>query len=296
MFRGENAVSRDDDMRGYLTELEIESGVYSILYGKTEDEDFPSYTEEANGPHRGKHSIDPASLKEGAKIIAGLENRKQIQQRLIHKLLRDETDYAITRYLVKEAVPAEYGRIVKTGACIETLVKGIFYKVCKIRRSDSLDIEIAELCGALKKNERLSIVYDRVGMIQKFVHLKVDEICGEGSHVAIPAKHMKNLLSVARLHLNLSDLRSRDESYSLYMDALSRSAADFEYSNPKTTSLPAGKRFIPKWRVRHLKPLSHFYTRIVRQKIAGLRVLDEQLPLETYATAALAIYATSISA
>ena len=71
------------------------------------------------------------------------------------------------------------------------------------------------------------------------------------------------------------------------------SAANFEYFNPRVTELREGQHFIPRWRVRHIKPLSYFYTKSKRLKIARIYNLDEQLPLEEYSQAALEIYAIS---
>jgi len=242
---------------------------------------------------KNKNLINSARLKEAAKIIAGMGNKKHIKNKLIHKLMLEGADYAISRYFRKELIPPNYSKIVKSNDCIEVLVKGIFYKICKIKHMDSLDLQIMELCEALRRNDACLIAYDRVGLIQKFIHGKVDEFCGEGSHEKISAKYMRNLLSVSRLHLNLSDLNAKDESYSISMDALSRSASNYEYVHPRATELPADKHFIPKWRVRHLKPLSHFDSQNNRRKISEIYTIDEQLPLAEYTQAALEIYAGS---
>lgn len=267
---------------GCLTELEIRVGVEALLE-----------TSGWGGRLSSREVRRASLLKEVAKLIAGLENKKQIKQRLICRVMRDNVDWAISRYFEYEAIPFDYLKIVRSGDCIETLIKGIFYKVCKIRRSDLLDIEVSELCEALKKNNSLSIVYDRVGIIQKFVHGKVDKFCGEGAHDLLPVKHMRNLLSVARLHLNISDIQSKDENYAVYMDSLSKLASDFEYFHPSNPTLLPGKRIIPKWRVRHLKPLSHFYRINACETIAELQGLSEKLPLEVFATKAFEIYADS---
>lgn len=165
-------------IEGCLTELEICAGVGALFY--------PSdYGGRLSSREFGRESqIRQASLlKEAAKIIAGLENKKQIKQRLIYRIMRDNVDLAIDKYFEYEVIPFEYLKIIRSRDCIETLIKGIFYKVCRVRRSDFLDSEIAEVCEMLKKNDSLSIVYERVGIIQKFVHGKVDKIFGEGAGV-----------------------------------------------------------------------------------------------------------------
>lgn len=269
-----------------------------------EDEDDDEYDEridrerqkaeaKAEAAREKKNKLDSVLLKEAAKIIAGLESKKLIKLKLIHRLMLDETHYAISRYLKKESIPPHYSKIVESHNCIEVLIKGFFYMICKIKYSSSLDLKIAQLYEAIKKNNAQLIVYDRVSLIQKFIHGEMDRLYGEGSCNKIPANHMRILLSVSRLHLNLSDLTSKDESYSVYIDELSMSAANFEYFNPRVTELREGQHFIPRWRVRHIKPLSYFYTKSKRLKIARIYNLDEQLPLEEYSQAALEIYAIS---
>ncbi|CAG9165234.1 hypothetical protein LMG23992_00378 [Cupriavidus laharis] len=237
------------------------------------------------------NSVDPALLKDAAKQIAGLDDKRIIRQRLVYKLMRDATDRAISRYFQCEGIPWDYRSIVESADCLETLIKGIFYKVCKIRRSEMLDEEVVALCEMHRRNDSLSIVYERVGQIQKFIHEKVDQFCGNGARDALPVKHMRNLLAAARLHLHICDINTKDASYSVYLDELSKLVSEFEYFNPHIPELPAGKQVIPRWRVRHMKPLSHFYDKSTRRKLAELQALDEGLTADAFARAALEICA-----
>lgn len=286
------------DMRGCFTELEISSGVHRIFFRSQadddlDDDDIAPQRKPARNSERIDDGIDAERLKNGAKLIAGLDSAVLIKRRLIQKLMRDNIDYAIGRYLRKEGVPPIYSNIVDSKNCIETLISGILYKVCGMSSNMALNNEIAELCASLKENSARSVAYDRVGLIQRFVHDRVDGHFGVGAAARLPVKHMRNLLSVARLHLNLHDINSRDESYALYMDGLSTAMSNFEYFSPKETALPAGKTFFPKWRVRHLRPLSHFYQKTIRQKLSELDTLDDLMPAPRYAAEALQIYATT---
>ena len=287
------------DLRGCLTELEISSGVGEILFGTGRDDDLDDGNGSlAKGPTKNSKElgggVSAERLKSGAKLIASLDSVKQIKRRLTHKLVRENTDYAIGRYLRTEGVPAVYWDVVNSQDCIETLIRGIFYKVCRMSSSMALNSEIAELCDQLKKNTALATAYDRVGLIQRFVHSKVDNHFGEGAHSRLSVKHMRNLLSVARLHLNLHDINSIDEQYFLHMDRLSMAIANLEYFLPKETALPAGKLFFPKWRVRHLRPLTYFYEESIRKKLTELEALRGGLSLKRFADEALKIYASEI--
>lgn len=292
--------SDTDSLRSFLTETEIEAGITSL---DQFDDDAESGDEDDGGsftnPPREKSEkragcISAERVKIGAKLIGGLDCVKKIKRRLTNKLLQENTDYAIDRYLRREGVPAVYWNVVSSNDCIETLIFGILYKVCGMSSSMALNGEIAELCVSLKRNSARSIAYDRVGLIQRFVHSKVDSHFGEGAQSRLPVKHMRNLLSVARLHLNLHDINSGDEDYLLYMDGLSTAMSNLEYFLPKETALPEGKTLFPKWRVRHLRPLSHFYRESIREKITDLEALSGDISLSMYAAEALKIYASEI--
>ena len=268
-----------------------ENGHWPIFNLKS-DEDEKADEDKKLEQAKADKAAESMRFKKAAKIIAGLESKKHIKIKLIHQLMLDATYSAISRYMQKESIPSHYSKIVKSHNCIDVLIKGFFYMVCKMKYSSSLDLEVAQLYETIKKNDARLIVYDRVGLIQKFIHSEVDKFYGEGSSDKIPANHMRLLLSVSRLHLNLSDLSSKDNSYSIYMNELSTSTANYEYFNPRATEVQLGKQFIPRWSVRHIKPLSYFYSRRNRQKISDIYNIDEALPLETYSQAALEIYAT----
>ena len=54
---------------------------------------------------------------------------------LIQKVHQDSLESAIVRYMAKEALPEYYAAILKNPNCIDRLVEGIFYKVCKMQNA-----------------------------------------------------------------------------------------------------------------------------------------------------------------
>lgn len=264
---------------------------------ESDSDEFDEYVDKArptrnsakNGV-RDEEVIRADRLTKGARLIAGLTDATQIQRRLIYRLLLENSESAMSRYLFKEGVPAIYRSLVTSDDCIETLVRGILYKVCRIPRSADLDMEIAALSNSSRKDSQHLIAYERVGLIQLFVHNKVEAAFGNQS--LLPVRHMRNLLSVARLHLSLHDLLSKDEDHVLLLDELSSARALVEYLSPTESILPSGKSFFPRWRVRHLRPLSHFYPMLLRQKVVDLRNLDLCMSPQRYTELALNIYAT----
>lgn len=232
-------------------------------------------------------AVDASRLKEAARIVAGLTAKSEVRAKLVHHLMREETDVAIASYLRRERIPAAYHALVRLEDCIEILVRGIFYKVAALPRKGALDAEVVRLCASLKANAEKLIAYERVGVLQRFVHekLRLHGEAGTGERVRV--EPMRCLLSVARLHLNLVDLEACDAGYAIYMDEVSTARASLEYLSPSPPP-PAveGKRVYPRWRVRHLRPLSYFYRRKARRRLSALMALDIDLAFDAYVEAA----------
>lgn len=256
---------------------------------RSDEDDFP----EVPLPWGVKNTF---AWKDGAKALSGLANNRAIRQRLIYKLMRDGKDEAIGQYLFLESIPPYYESIIKSDSCLEILIQGIFYKVCKIEYRPQLNELIKSICNRVKKNTEKLIVYDRVGLIQKFIHTQVDDIFGANVHTRIPTKQMRNLLGAARLNLHLHDVESKDENYIVYMNELSYAASDIEYHHPRPASPFPGKRLIPLWRVRHLKPLTNFYSKKKREAIKNISELDVNLPSDEYISTSLKIFSNGYDA
>jgi hypothetical protein len=233
------------------------------------------------------HAVDAARLKEAARIVAGLTVKSAVRAKLVHHLMREETDAAIAWYLRCERIPVAYHALIRLDDCIEILVRGILYKVAALPRKAALDAEVARLCAALKANEEKLIVYERVGVLQRFVHEKLRLHGDAGTGKRVRVEPMRCLLSVARLHLNLVDLEARDAGYAIYMNEASSARASLEYLSPSPPP-PAveGKRVYPRWRVRHLRPLSYFYRPKARRRLSALLALDIELAFDAYVEAA----------
>jgi hypothetical protein len=56
--------------------------------------------------------------------------------------------------------------------------------------------------------------------------------------------------------------------------------------------LSQGKNHYPRWRVRHLRPLSYFYSQERRSTIEKLIGIDENITLEKFIDEALIIFST----
>lgn len=281
-----------DELRGMLSETELKHVglglAHDILFGDYDGLDHDDTIDIAPSPP----AVDAARLKEAARTIAGLTVKSAVRAKLVHHLMREETDAAIASYFCRERIPTVYHAIVRQDDCIEILVRGIFYKVATLPRKAALDAEIARLCASLKANEEKLIAYDRVGVLQRFVHEKLRLHGDAGTVGRVRVEPMRCLLSVARLHLNLVDLQVHDAGYAVFMNEVSNARASLEYLSPSSPPPSVeGKRVYPRWRVRHLRPISYFFRRKAKRRLSALLTLDIELTFDTYVEAACRSFA-----
>ena len=232
-----------------------------------------------------------ARFKEAAKLVGGLSGNRKTKLALIQKVHQDSLESAIVRYMAKEALPEYYAAILKNPNCIDRLVEGIFYKVCKMQNAQTLPEQISNLSSSLRLNPSRLTSYDRVSLIQQFIHRTVDQHLGVGAARLIPVAPMKNALSAARLHLSIFDVIDRSPGYVAYIDSLSSAELQLEYDEPRPSTAPMGKRSWPKWRVRHLRPLSYYFTQEHRALLQALWNLDENASPVEFVYDALLLYA-----
>lgn len=270
-----------DNLLGCFTELEIAAGVPSLVYGRSSgylDE------EESHGEQEMARSsaIDRNKESEAIRMLAGLEDKSAMREVLYRKVLSDSVDYMIMRYAKKEDLPAQYIKIVKEENCLGILIRGFLKRVAGLPLDTRLVGEIDNLILTIKENSSREIVYDRVGRIQSFIHGKVNAAQGFGAHIKLPAMHMRNLLSACRLNLNIEEINGRDGGYLLDIAVKSIGAAERESVSPlKLMRLPV-KNYIPYWRVRHMKGLSHYAEIRTRGVLSALMMVSDALPFDEF--------------
>lgn len=282
-----------------MTRLERAAGLRGIIYG-TYRECMCGATEECESPRciertkRAKTLENSTRFKDAAKLVAGLCSNRETKLALVKRVHADNFESAIVRYMANEALPGYYAAILRSPNCIDRLVEGIFYKVCKIQPEQSLTEKISNLSNSLRSNIGRAIAYDRVATIQQFIHLTVDQYLGVGAAQSIPVASMRNALSAARLHLSIFDSIDRSPGYVSYIDGLSNLTLKLENDEPRPSTAPFGKRTWSKWRVRHLRPLSYYFPQGRRALLQGLNNLDEQLPSDRFVYEALSLYAAAL--
>jgi hypothetical protein len=275
-----------DDL-GCFTELEIAAGVPSLVFGPGRR----YLKDKVNAEQKlAAEGICNEKKLTAVKLIAGVEEKSTIKDRILKKIYLDEIDYLIKRYAKKEALPAEHVHIVQQRNCLEILVKGFFRKVCKLDLdtylSEKIDIFIKEILA----NKEHKIVYDRVGLVQNFIHNQVDYAYGKNEHCKLPRAHIKNLLSAARLHLNICDIKYSESNLLITIIQKSQVASDSELENPAVVKLMNGKKYMSTWRVKHMLPLTYYSRERIRDKANEIKDLSLELPLDEYQRCIIHIY------
>lgn len=250
-----------------------------------------AWRRDTNLAKRTKELENSWRFKEAAKVVAGLSGNRETKLALIQKVHQDSLESAIVRYMASEALPGYYAAILKSPNCIDRLVEGIFFKVCRIKAAQTLAEQISNLSSSLRSNPGRLTAYDRVALIQQFIHRTVDQYLGVGAARSIPVEPMKNALSAARLHLSILDVIDREPSYVTYIDSLSSATLQLEYDEPRPSTALYGKRSWPRWRVRHLRPFSYYFSIERRALLQALLNRDENVPSDQFVYEVLLVYA-----
>lgn len=272
-------MSYDSWNDGGLTPLEHAAGVWNLIYGKCRCGDCDECAfRNVDAQSKRKQELEgSARFRDASKLVGGLPRNHDIKLALLRQVHLDSLDVAIVRYMAREALPAYYAVLLKSPQCIERLIEGLFVKVCHIAPTPDLSDDILHLSNALRSNPLRQTAYERVGQMQRFIHDTIDRQFGDGAALALPVAPVKNALAAARLHLSIADA-NRPADYIEQLDAASARAMTVEYIEPQYFAAPQGKRARARWRVRHLRPLSYYFSQDRRNLLTSLRILDEQLP------------------
>lgn len=224
-------------------------------------------------------------------LIAGLENNDKIQDKTIRKLFDINLEYMIGIYSKTELLTYDYIYLAKQKNCINILIKNLL----KNTKGYILTSEIVDNIDLFTKNiyanKNRDIVYDRVHKIQQFIHIKINEKYGEGAHLKLPSKKMKDLLSASRLHLNLKDIKNESINSLIHLIKLSEKASINEAKHPvKVMISDLGVSYINYKRVRDMKSLINYGYFDIESKIFDIANLDKSKPVDEFKRDVIIIY------
>lgn len=209
------------------------------------------------------------------KKISEIEDNYEILDVTLKILFSNYLDEAISSYAKEENLSKEFLDIVKNKNCLTILIKGFLKKQCKFVLNDFLIDEIDKFVESIYENSQKLIVYDRVTKIQRYIHFKVQNKFGENMHLRLNKKLMRNLLSTARLHLNIQDTQRLSPKDFHKMLLKTREYVQKEYTNPELVNLPSNKKFIPIWKAKKSKSLVDYLHTHVKSNFS--RILDSDV-------------------
>jgi len=277
-------VSRDG-----WTEDELAAGVHFLASGLIEPdfEDDDDFFSQSEGEWQATGWVVLFDKAGAEMVVSSLSSTFDVRTRLSQYVLEGEKKLIVDRYANRERLPAEFRAVAERSDAISILIKSFLRKVLGLNPTQGLESEILALNSALHCNYDRRTVYERVGAIQKYIHHKADEARRSRSHLDLPGKVMRYLLSTSRLHLSLQDMFGASTTYwSVIWDAEIAASAQ-EAVKPGFGFIPVGKVRFKLWRVPQMKPLTHFASRQSRAILKELGKLPLDMPLDDYRQSAL---------
>ncbi len=234
--------------------------------------------------------INSKCYKEIVSLIAGMDSNAKIKNAVIKKLFIGNLDYMIDVYSQLEYLPVYYTNLAKQSDCLEILIKGFLKNEGNYLLTFEVIEEIDLFVKSIQLNANFDIVYNRVQEIQKFIHDKVDEKNGENSHLRLYPKTIKNLLSSARLHLNIQDIKSNDMDLFIHLVRESEKASDEEKLSPSTIMSSTGDIYTSTKKIRDLRSLIDFGYFNIENKIYAITNLKIYTSLDDFKDKIIDIY------
>ena len=223
-------------------------------------------------------------------VVAGHNNNSIIQNQAIKKLLFLNLEYMIYTYAKQEHLSYSYVHLAKQRNCLEVLLKGFLKKDVGYILTSNLTEEIDAFLEDIYLNNNLDIIYTLVGRIQNFIHTYTDKKNGVDASKRLNTTHMRNLLSTARLHLNIGYIKYKDTETLVYAIENSEKASAIEEASPSLTLSSSGIGYINKKKIRDLKTLLDYGYYNISSKIYDIANLDKNLPVEEFKSIVINIY------
>ena len=214
-------------------------------------------------------------------IIAGVTENSEIYKKVMNQIFNDWINLSIYEYATKERLDISFIEVAKTDNGLSILIKSILKKY-GYDLTQSLMNEVNEFIDILKYNIFNEIVYDRVSSVQKFIHRKVEEKNGVGSHRNMNKQDMKNILSASRLFFNLQDIKSDNIVNFLNMWVKNKELMQKELEEPTEFELNSGKITSSLWKFYRMKLLLDFLSKDIQVKIKIISNIDINIDREKY--------------
>lgn len=170
------------------------------------------------------------------------------------EVLSSNMRYAANRYCQYESLSKDYAEV----AMQKNILKDIVFV-----HATALGLNLAlnyiktldEIVLNTYKNKKHNSVYNRVAVLQLFIHKCTLE---EGKRIEhLDREMMRKFLSLCRLHIAISDIRKKNINF--IKDELVQNFLEAKENPPINYITMLNRKHIQNWKKRHLKSLLHFY-------------------------------------
>lgn len=254
---------------GPLTDDERSAGLGGLIYGSGNQSDYSVK----------KPAVQKNELVE---IVAGLSKIEEVKDKAIRYILIHSLDEAIKGYALEENLSSEYIGIARQDNGLVILLKLFFKTKVHYQLTKKLVSEIKLFVEYVCTDKANDFVYNRVHKIQKFIHKKVEEKNGQNSHRGLDKHTMREILSTARLHLEITNLKYKNIVLLLELKEKITNLQTKELENLSKPKLLQGQKYVPLWRVNHIKSLIEYYPINSKGHITRVNNFDTSVSLNDY--------------
>ena len=220
-------------------------------------------------------------LKDILILIVGLSDTKKVKNAVSKKIILESLDYAINSYAEEEKLPYEFVEIAKQDNGLYILLK-LFFKNQNLILDPELIEEIEDIVDLVYHKISSKFVYLRVAGIQDIIHDMIQEKFGINSHINLNKKEMRIILSTARLHLEIRDIRHKDAEELMILRRKTNELQSNVYDYPSRPELLPGQKYVPTWRVRHLKSLLRYFPDDFKKILSRINFVSLDLDINDY--------------
>jgi hypothetical protein len=194
----------------------------------------------------------------------------KIRDIAIKSILNKQIDRMIELYAKDESLPNDFKNLAKQPNCLKVLLKGFFKQELMFKLDDKLVDEINELVELLYISFNSDIVYTRVSEIQQFIYKIVQQNNGKGSQYELNKVYMRNILSTARLHFSIYDIKNK--SISSILTILHNT--EIQRAKEKCSDSTPPNKY---WKMKKMTPLTYYMSSGFKTKLNRLKQINIDL-------------------
>lgn len=183
-----------------------------------------------------------------------------LEQELVRALIELGRAYAIARYAKWEKIPYSSALTVSVPLGFKALLNQYLIGQGLLKAPNSRERVLYALAD--KQGDDKSIAYNKVGIIQEMIHNLAYDVFGVHGPASLRRNATRTMLSLARLHYSVEELRLNNFSDVAKLLSNYANARKYTMLNEKEYITPG--RHIRNWRLRHLRPLTDLFVYSIR--------------------------------